>query len=267
MPADGDLAQTVHAFQRLMDRFLDTQRDVMIGYLTGTARNGATAGPTRPATGVSDGPADDIAQRAVAEDTTAAEDTAAYHENSVLEHLRRLISERTGYPPELLSDDIDLEADLGIDSVKRVEVLGALQRAYQQGRATRIAEGMDTLRRTKTLRGLATAVSALLSVEDTRGGRPAQDAQHFARSQTSGQDEEVEKNTPRFLLGQVTLPRVTTRVPLPSDGVLLITDDGRGYASCLAALLHRHGTHALVVGWTSGGRDGPAPPGMTAGTA
>ena len=277
MPADGDLAQTLHAFQRLMDRFLDTQRDVMIGYLTGPARNGATAGPARPATGVSDGPADAIAQRAVAEDaaaaediaaaedTTAAEDTAAYHENSVLAHLRRLISERTGYPPDLLSDDIDLEADLGIDSVKRVEVLGALQRAYQQGRAIRIAEGMDTLRRTKTLRGLATAVSALLSIEDTRGGRPAQEAQHLARSQTSGQDEKAEKNTPRFLLGQATLPRVTTRVPLPSDGVLLITDDGRGYASCLAALLHRHGTHALVVGWTSGGRDGPAPAGDDSG--
>jgi phosphopantetheine--protein transferase-like protein len=42
--------------------------------------------------------------------------------------LLRLVSERTGYPTEVLDLTLDLEADLGIDSIKRIEILGALQR-------------------------------------------------------------------------------------------------------------------------------------------
>ena len=37
-----------------------------------------------------------------------------------------LVSNRTGYPKEMLDLDLDLEADLGIDSIKRVEILGTL---------------------------------------------------------------------------------------------------------------------------------------------
>ena len=38
-----------------------------------------------------------------------------------------VVSDKTGYPPEMLELDMDMEADLGIDSIKRVEILGALQ--------------------------------------------------------------------------------------------------------------------------------------------
>ncbi len=41
-----------------------------------------------------------------------------------------IVSESTGYPAEMLELDMDLEADLGIDSIKRVEILGALQDRY-----------------------------------------------------------------------------------------------------------------------------------------
>lgn len=37
-----------------------------------------------------------------------------------------VIAERTGYPTEALAPDMELEADLGIDSIKRVEILAAL---------------------------------------------------------------------------------------------------------------------------------------------
>ena len=39
--------------------------------------------------------------------------------------LLSVVAERTGYPPEMLGLDQDLEAELGIDSIKRVEILGA----------------------------------------------------------------------------------------------------------------------------------------------
>ncbi len=41
--------------------------------------------------------------------------------------LLNVVSEKTGYPSEMLELDMDMEADLGIDSIKRVEILGALQ--------------------------------------------------------------------------------------------------------------------------------------------
>ena len=48
-------------------------------------------------------------------------------EASVTAVLRALIAERTGYPQDMLAADLDLEADLGIDSIKRVEIVGALR--------------------------------------------------------------------------------------------------------------------------------------------
>ena len=40
--------------------------------------------------------------------------------------LIELVSDRTGYPEDMLDPDLDLEGDLGIDSIKRVEILGDL---------------------------------------------------------------------------------------------------------------------------------------------
>ncbi|NEP49422.1 MAG: polyketide synthase, partial [Moorea sp. SIO3C2] len=46
------------------------------------------------------------------------------------ETLLDVVSEKTGYPAEMLELDMDMEADLGIDSIKRVEILSALQEMY-----------------------------------------------------------------------------------------------------------------------------------------
>ena len=41
--------------------------------------------------------------------------------------LLEIVSDKTGYPAEMLELEMDMEADLGIDSIKRVEILGELQ--------------------------------------------------------------------------------------------------------------------------------------------
>jgi len=43
-----------------------------------------------------------------------------------------IVSEKTGYPVEMLELDMDMEADLGIDSIKRVEILGAMQEQHPE---------------------------------------------------------------------------------------------------------------------------------------
>ena len=41
--------------------------------------------------------------------------------------LLEVVAEKTGYPVDMLELDMQLDADLGIDSIKRVEILSALQ--------------------------------------------------------------------------------------------------------------------------------------------
>ena len=42
--------------------------------------------------------------------------------------VRALIAEKTGYPAEMIEDDMDLSGELGIDSIKQVEVFSALRK-------------------------------------------------------------------------------------------------------------------------------------------
>ena len=59
--------------------------------------------------------------------------TATTIDNSQLEKmLLEVVSEKTGYPSEMLELSMDMEADLGIDSIKRVEIFGALTQQYPE---------------------------------------------------------------------------------------------------------------------------------------
>jgi acyl carrier protein len=49
---------------------------------------------------------------------------------SLGETLLAIVSEKTGYPTEMLELEMDMEADLGIDSIRRVEILGAFQERF-----------------------------------------------------------------------------------------------------------------------------------------
>ena len=46
--------------------------------------------------------------------------------------LLTVIAEKTGYPAEMLELSMDMEADLGIDSIKRVEIFGAITEDYPE---------------------------------------------------------------------------------------------------------------------------------------
>ncbi len=69
--------------------------------------------------------------------------------------LTQIVAEKTGYPEDTLEPDMALDTDLGIDSIKRVEILSAVQEALPGAPAIG-AEHMSTLR---TLRQLADHLS------------------------------------------------------------------------------------------------------------
>ena len=74
--------------------------------------------------------------------------------------LLEVVSERTGYPTDMLDLDADLEADLGIDSIKRVEIAGTIMQTLTlpEG-ATLDAEQMTASR---TLREVVDVLEALV---------------------------------------------------------------------------------------------------------
>ena len=60
----------------------------------------------------------------------------------------------------MLKLDQDIEAELGIDSIKRVEILGALQRVLPEPVALALKARMDVLTRAKTLGTIVDLVMA-----------------------------------------------------------------------------------------------------------
>ncbi len=50
--------------------------------------------------------------------------------DEAIDALRSVVSDKTGYPEDVLGPEMRLDDDLGIDSIKRVEILSALQERY-----------------------------------------------------------------------------------------------------------------------------------------
>ncbi|HRI53789.1 MAG TPA: acyltransferase domain-containing protein, partial [Pseudomonadota bacterium] len=68
--------------------------------------------------------------------------------------LLQIVSERTGYPIEMLDPDLDLEADLGIDSIKRIEILNTFRKLLPVTRQQQLEKEVEKLAGSKTLKSI-----------------------------------------------------------------------------------------------------------------
>ncbi len=97
-----------------------------------------TAAPPRPpiapavALSVPVPPPAPVAPAAVAPAPATA--TEAPATDPVLDVVTNIVAEMTGYPADLLEPDLDLEADLGVDTVKQAEVFAAVRRTLRRQR-------------------------------------------------------------------------------------------------------------------------------------
>merc|ERR1712218_131827 len=64
-----------------------------------------------------------------------------------------VMAEKTGYEPDMIEDEMELEAELGIDSIKRVEILSDVQAKLNVE-----AKNVEALSRTRTVGEVITAV-------------------------------------------------------------------------------------------------------------
>jgi hypothetical protein len=83
--------------------------------------------------------------------------------SDVLSQLLHIVSERTGYPLEMLDADANIEADLGIDSIKRMEILTAFQQMHAGARRGAFQGAMEKLTAIKGLRETASVLAELLA--------------------------------------------------------------------------------------------------------
>ncbi|QXV56301.1 type I polyketide synthase [Amycolatopsis sp. TNS106] len=144
-PAPGR-DQAVVEFLRTSRELLAAQRDVMLGYLGTTPLAPAPVrAPVVPAL---------VPPVEAAVVVPEPEPVAEAAVTDVLATVIGAISERTGYPAEMIDADLDLEADLSIDSIKRTEIAGSL--LAKLGLTGRVHDdAQDQLSRDRTASALA----------------------------------------------------------------------------------------------------------------
>ncbi|MGW0875534.1 SDR family oxidoreductase [Streptomyces sp. NPDC002740] len=172
VPSDRDAL--VSEFLRTSREMIAAQRDVLLTYF------GATAGalPAPPVAAVPQViqavprlPAAEPAVAAVAaEPSRDAVPPRATGPVDVQQVVLEIISERTGYPVDMIEPDLDLEADLSIDSIKRAEIAGELAKRLGAGAGADLASMDDDELEELTKARTAAAVTDWLTA---RLGGPA----------------------------------------------------------------------------------------------
>jgi len=165
-------------------------------------------------------------------------------EAELTRRLLAIVAERTGYPTEMLDLDLDLEADLGIDSIKRVEIVGSLRRAVG---TTGIADGaMEKLSSVKSLRAIVSGMMEILAPLTQAHPPPA--ISHSATVSAPDASHASVAAVPRFTLRATTAPSTDSRhFAVSLEGTVVVTDDGRGIAQALAAELRRRGHQVAIL--------------------
>ncbi|CAG1064727.1 yersiniabactin nonribosomal peptide/polyketide synthase [uncultured bacterium] len=171
--------------------------------------------------------------------------TPCHTAKELMNALLKVAAERTGYPVEMLNTEVDMEAELGIDSIKRVEIMNAFAKSFEGEAGGKLKAAVDELSRIKTMKGVADmGLRVLGNGEASRAERP-QSQPAPVKPSSSG--------APRFVLKEIDAP-VPAKTPVFGSGLVLITDDGDGYADALASRIEANGGKALIIGAGNGSK-------------
>ena len=172
-----------------------------------------------------------------------------------------VVSEKTGYPTEMLNLDMSLDHDLGIDSIKRVEILSALQErvpnlpAFQPEELGALHTLRDVVtladaRTTKAPTASATRVSNFESQTLTHATPPATSSQ---ASRTLTTDARINRSIVRCAPIAIAANRAKIRLSPGSE--IWVTADGSDLSSQIANELSDRGFQTRIVNLTD-----PVPP-------
>jgi acyl transferase domain-containing protein/NAD(P)H-dependent flavin oxidoreductase YrpB (nitropropane dioxygenase family) len=165
---DSEAEAMLGDFFRTSRELIAAQQAVMLSYFAGRSgtRSDYQAAPvtpapsvTAPAAGAGRAPVDDRSRMTDAHGSPGSLLPAAAETHDMVGLLLEAIVQRTGYPEDLLDVDLDLEADLSIDSIKRTEIIGEVAR--RAGITTDGDPGLQDIFRARTIRAMAGNLSQL----------------------------------------------------------------------------------------------------------
>jgi len=159
-----------------------------------------------------------------------------------------VVAAKTGYPAEMVGLDMDLETDLGVDSIKRVEILSAVTEqapGLPEVSAARMA-GMRTLREMVAYLGeQAGSAAAASEVKPASVESPAPSPHAVAAASPAPM---AQASIGRFALRAVAAPALGLATPgLIAARNLVVTDDGAGVGAALVEKLAARGAKARLV--------------------
>jgi acyl carrier protein/NADP-dependent 3-hydroxy acid dehydrogenase YdfG len=197
-----------------------------------SARPPAAADPATPVSVA----ADPSASRVRAE---AAEAAASPQASDIASVLLAVVTEKTGYPGDMLNLDMELEAELGIDSIKQVEILSALRERLPNLPEVDPAQ-MASLRNLRSILAFVGAVGEKPSPASSAEWSPA------PSSTTTSSRETVE----RYVLELANRPACGFTMPALRSaklvGVASLGADG-AVAAAVVAELDRRGVRARAL--------------------
>ncbi len=161
--------------------------------------------------------------------------------------LAGIVADKTGYPEDMLGPDLDIEADLGIDSIKRVEILSALRDAL--GDAVPAWPDRLDLAGARTLgavaRLLAGAAAGVASDAATAGALPANQNER-REAQREGPAEGRAAGTATGTLAWHALPAAPAE-PVRLAGAVAILGECDAVTVAIAERLEAAGATPVVL--------------------
>jgi polyketide-type polyunsaturated fatty acid synthase PfaA len=151
------------------------------------------------------------------------------------EALIAIVADKTGYPAEVLDLGMEIEGDLGIDSIKRVEILGALREIYPELPTLTPAEIAE----------LSTLGHVIEYIREAVGAGSAAPAPVARPPEGSGNGAGAGIEVAGVRLGRLPEPDRLEVAPPPGH-VCLVTDDGTPATDLLVEALRRRGWAAAV---------------------
>ena len=167
----------------------------------------------------------------------AASPASAPHMETLTQTMLEVVGKKTGYPLEILELDMDMEADLGIDSIKRVEILGTMRELFPNLSELNPEELAG-------LRTLGEVVEYMKKLEPSTGASP--------RNEAAAQQPDIEDRVPRSIAKLKPLPAPDyLELTSPNNHICLITYDGTSTTARLAESMKNRGWKAVALSFPS----------------